>query len=278
MNLKPNFLIVGAQKAGTTSLYYYLKEHPEICMSRKKEVHFFSVEENFNKGNSWYEKQFKHCAEKKAVGEASPLYLYLPYVPQRIYDYNPNMKLIFVLRNPVERAWSHYWHMRRMGRENRVFEQALQEEERRIQKNFSCGRRYSYKDRGKYIEQINRFLKYFPREQMFFIISKELKNEPEKVLKDLYHFLGIEEKQIKNNKKIQAMESRRSKIQLISKILYNSFLGNFTILRKMNDKLNAKPVGEKMKPETREYLIDFFRDSNNKLAKKFGLHIQHWNQ
>ncbi len=275
--MKVNFLIVGAQKAGTTSLYYYLKDHPEICMSIKKEVHYFSLEENFSKGYFWYEKHFKHCAGKKAIGEASPLYMYLEEVPQRIYEYNPNMKLIFMLRNPVDRAWSQYWLMKRMGREDLGFEQAIQQEENRIQRDFTYLRRFSYKDRGKYIEQIHRFLKYFPRKHIFFIISEQLRKEPEIILKDLYRFLGVDDNYELNGRKFRAMKGKRSKIPALSKLLYNSFLGNFILLRKANDKLNAKPIGETMKPATRKFLIDFFRESNDKLAQEFGLDIQQWN-
>lgn len=276
--MKPNFLIVGAQKAGTTSLYYYLKDHPEICMSRKKEVHFFSLDKNFSRGYHWYERHFKHCTNAAAIGEASPLYMYKPYVPQRIYDYNPNMKLIFVLRNPVDRAWSQYWLMRRMERENIPFEQALQLEEERIQRNCTYMRRFSYKDRGKYSEQISRFLKYFPKEQMFFIVSEIFRSEPDTVLHELYCFLGVDENQGANGKNFRAMKSKRSKIPFLSKILYNSILGKVIILRKVNDKLNAKPVNENMKPETRKYLVDFFRSYNKRLEKEIGLSIQHWNQ
>lgn len=104
----PNFLIVGAARAGTTSLYYYLKQHPDVFMSPKKEIDFFDVDKNFEKGLDWYERYFEGYTGQKAIGEASPLYMYLEKVPKRIAKVIPDVKLIFILRNPVDRAYSHY--------------------------------------------------------------------------------------------------------------------------------------------------------------------------
>ncbi len=114
---KPTFLCVGAQKAGTTSLYNIIKQHSQIFMPQKKELHFFDWHENFAKGNDWYFKKFQNSEKYLARGEITPNYIYKEYVPKRILDIiGKDVKLIFMLRNPADRAFSHY--KMRVGREN----------------------------------------------------------------------------------------------------------------------------------------------------------------
>ena len=120
---KPNFLIIGAQRCGTTSLYNYLIQHPQIVPSSKKEVHFFDL--NFHLGQSWYEKHFPEVSDNILTGEASPYYIFHPLCPKRIFDYDPSVKLIVILRNPIDRAYSHYRHIVRLGHEPLKFEDAL---------------------------------------------------------------------------------------------------------------------------------------------------------
>ena len=124
----PTFIICGTQRGGTTTLYHYLKEHPQICMSEKKEVHYFDL--NYHKSLQWYESHFKDCQNKKVktIGEASPFYMYLREVPERIDETLPDVKLIFILRNPVDRAYSHYWHEVKLGVEYLPFEEAIKRE------------------------------------------------------------------------------------------------------------------------------------------------------
>ena len=174
----PTFLICGTQKGGTTSLYHYLRDHPEIYMPLKKEVHFFDL--NFHRGLDWYKEHFKVEDEKiKAIGEATPFYMYLETVPKRIHKTIPNAKLIFILRDPVKRAYSHYWHELMSGYEILSFEEAIRREEERLSKGtIFVKQHYSYKDRGKYVIQLKRYMKYFTRNQMLILILEELKKNP----------------------------------------------------------------------------------------------------
>ena len=138
----PNFIIIGVQRGGTTSLYKYLTKHPKIIPAIKKEIHFF--DNNFHKGISWYQSQFKQnrllmlLYKKKKfydsiTGEATPYYIYHPYGVERISKLIPNVKLIILLRNPVERAYSHYQHELRLKVEKISFEDALKQESNRLE-------------------------------------------------------------------------------------------------------------------------------------------------
>ncbi len=148
----PNFLVIGATKSGTTSLYTYLKQHPEVYMPMK-EPNFFALEGReppfFRGPEGWkepsqkritdlegYRTLFAGASGEKAMGEVSPLYLYAPQAAYRIRRYVPEAKLVAILRNPVERAYSAYMHLVREDREPLGFAEALKEEERRIQSNW----------------------------------------------------------------------------------------------------------------------------------------------
>lgn len=122
----PNLIIIGAMKSGTTSLHHYLNLHPEICMSRQKELNFFIEERNWSRGIQWYKSHFE--AEAKIYGESSPNYTMYPIwksVPERMFSVIPETKLIYIIRNPIEQIISHYVHKYAVGKENRSIEQAL---------------------------------------------------------------------------------------------------------------------------------------------------------
>ena len=200
----PDFLIIGAQKSGTTSLYKYLVEHPKILPSFKKEVHFFDL--NYHKGVGWYRAHFPLKVEKNLkaglTGEATPLYIFHPHVPQRVHSIIPKVKLIVMLRNPVDRAYSHYWHEVRKGRERLGFEEAIRAEERRVKDelkkvmdnehynsfNFI---HYTYLTRGIYVEQLRRWMHYFPRKQFFIFSSEEFFSNPSKIYIEILKFLRL---------------------------------------------------------------------------------------
>lgn len=200
---KPNFIIIGAQKCGTTSLYKYLTKHPQILPAKRKEVHFFDL--NFDKGMKWYYSHFpKTEVENTITGEASPYYIFHPHVPQRISQSLPDIKLIVLLRNPIDRAVSHYYHNRqfRKLREPLSFEQAIEQESSRIEpeinqimadENYKSlpHRYYSYLSRGIYIEQLVRWMNCFPRKSFLILKSEELSENPGKIMKQVCDFLGV---------------------------------------------------------------------------------------
>lgn len=178
----PNFLIIGAMKAGTTSLYHYLRPHPEVFMPKVKELSFFAAERNWGRGLSWYAKQFREAApSSRAIGEASPVYTRFPDfrgIPERIATHLPDVRLIYVVRNPVERIRSHYQHMVIVGAERSPFAQAVFENPMYV--NYS---RYAF--------QIEQYLPYVPPERLLVITSEALRTDRVTTMKRVYTFLGV---------------------------------------------------------------------------------------
>lgn len=192
---KVDFIICGAQKSGTTALYEYLKEHPEICMPLQKELHFFDKESHFSRDKpdyTEYHNLFFPRPPNRLLGEATPIYMYWQSAPRRIRDYNRHMKLIVLLRNPIERAFSH-WNMERSRvAESLSFEEALQQEDARCKAALPEQHRvYSYVDRGFYLLQLKRLWRYFPQDQILVLKAEDLKNEPQPVLGQIWNFLGV---------------------------------------------------------------------------------------
>jgi hypothetical protein len=195
---KVAFVIAGTQKGGTTALASYLQAHPEICMSTIKEVHFFDTEEYFASADvdyARYHAHFSPTANARLRGEATPVYMYWEPAPQRIHRYNPAMKLIMLLRNPVTRAYSHWnWnHEHARGHLDPLpFEQALDAEEaRRAEAAPLQSKRFSYIDRGFYSAQILRIWRLFPAGQTLILKSEELQREPQATLARITDFLGV---------------------------------------------------------------------------------------
>jgi hypothetical protein len=207
----PDFLVIGAQKAGTTSLYAYLVAHPDICAAGRKEVHYFDL--NHERGPGWYRSMFPLRAAARAralrtgrpqlTGEASPYYLFHPLAPERAAALVPDAKLVVLLRDPVERAWSHYRHEVRAGREPLSFADALDAEPERLAGTVEAiragappsvwenHRRYSYVARGRYAEQLRAWLAVFEREQLLVLRAEDLFAAPEQQWRRTLDFLGV---------------------------------------------------------------------------------------
>ncbi len=197
INKPVDFLICGTQKGGTTALDNYLRSHPEICMASKKEVHFFDTETNFTHGRPdyyMYHSFFNPNESQKLLGEATPIYMYWHEAPKRIWKYNPDIKLIVLLRNPIERAFSH-WNMEvNRNAEKLSFWEAIHDERERCREALPLQHIvYSYIDRGFYLEQLRRLWMYFPKKQVLVLKSEYLKNQPDKALNEICRFLKINE-------------------------------------------------------------------------------------
>lgn len=200
----PNFLIIGAHKSGTTSLYRYLNQHPDVYMSQVKEPAYFVYEGDKVKyqefdGSPWrsrfitledYEALFEGVQSEVAVGEASTLYLYHPRAPLRIKEHIPDAKLIAILRNPVDRAYSNYQFARMQGREPLgTFREALEAEEERITAGWAP--LWHYTKKGFYSEQITRYRAIFPEDQLRIYLYDDLRFEPDRLVHDIFDFLGV---------------------------------------------------------------------------------------
>ena len=195
----PDFLILGAQKAGTTALYAYLRWHPGITGPAWKEVSYF--DRHYRRGPHWYRGHFPIRTGDGLFGEASPGYLFHPIAPERVRATVPEAKLIALLRNPVARALSHYHHEVALGREPLSFEEALEAEDERLRgeeehlladpRYFShAWWNYTYRARGRYAEQIERWLEVFPREQLLIVPSEDLGSDPDGTYGRVLEFLG----------------------------------------------------------------------------------------
>ncbi len=241
---EPDFLIVGAQKSGTTVLSSLLRQHPLILKSRGGEVHFF--DNNFYRGVEWYKTKFLPRPDQNyLLFDKSPYYLFHPLAPERAHSLYPNLKIIIILRNPVDRAYSQYWHnKRRENREPLSFEEAIAAEPERIQgeeEKMIANPRYfshahmhcSYLSRGVYITQVQRWLDYFPKEQVMIISSTDLHTNTDRVINKLFNFLGVPE---------------------------------FHDLKVRKSKSNYDP----MNPKLRQKLIDYFRPHNEELEAFLG--------
>jgi sulfotransferase family protein len=195
----PDFLVLGAQKAGTTALYAYLRWHPGITGPSWKEVSFF--DRHWWRGKRWYRGQFPLRSRGRLVGEASPSYLFHPLAPERARAVVPDARLLVVLRNPVDRAYSQYQHEVALRREPLSFEDALAAEEGRtrgeVERLVADPRAFShewwdhtYASRGLYAEQLDRWLAVFPREQLLVVTSDELAERSARTYASILAFLG----------------------------------------------------------------------------------------
>lgn len=178
----PNLIVIGAMKSGTTSLHHYLDLHPEIKMSRQKELNFFVEALNWKKGIAWYSSQFS--SEAKIRGESSPAYSNFPVfkgVPQRMHSLVPNAKLIYLLRDPVDRIVSHYTHFYAEQREHRTLPEALSV----LSDNF-------YVNRSRYFYQLSQYRDVFPDSQILVVTSASLSRFPQQTMRKIFQFLGVD--------------------------------------------------------------------------------------
>ncbi|MET0201776.1 MAG: sulfotransferase domain-containing protein [Gaiellaceae bacterium] len=241
----PDFLVLGAQKAGTTALYEYLRRHPQISGPSWKEVSFF--DRHWARGESWYRGNFPNVARTrgKHVGEASPSYVFHPLAPRRVQEVVPEARLIVLVRNPVDRALSQYNHEVALGRERLPFEEALDAEEERLrgeQERMASDPRYfsrewwshTYKARGRYAEQLERWLAVFPREQLLVLPSDDLGSDPARAHAQVLEFLGASPQRLDSYPRVYEREY------------------------------------EPMKPETREGLAAAFEEPNRRLYELLG--------
>ena len=212
LRLRPTFLVIGAQKAGTTSLYSYLSRHPAILCARPKEVHYFNV--HYPLGDRWYLSHFplatrglvirRRFGTPPAVGEVTPGYLFHPHAPERVHAVSPEMKLVAVLRDPVERAYSQYrMQVRGRGLEaTGSFEDALERERLELPAELELlhedpayvsptGLWRSYVARGRYADHLDEWLSWFPLEQLLVVTSEELRADPASAVATIADFLGV---------------------------------------------------------------------------------------
>lgn len=215
----PDFLIIGAQKGGTTSLYAHLTQHPNVSRAFEKEVRYFN--DHFAEGVDWYKAHFPTVAYRELMtrrlgnslitGEGEPSYLANPVVPQRVLDLTPDVKLIVMLRDPVSRAYSHYQHRFTRNRETRTFEEVVAADKEVLKdgwENIPTGNlkslghlHYSYLPRGVYADQVSNWLSVFPREQFLFIRAEDFFADTQEIYNETLDFLGLPEHNLEERRR-----------------------------------------------------------------------------
>lgn len=235
----PDFIIIGSQKSGTSSLFAYLSQHPQLHPAFRKEIHYFDggLEpgiDTFKKGESWYRAHFplrRPMGSDAKAYEASPLYIFNPLVAKRIYDLLPHIKLIAILRNPTERAVSHYFHERRKGRETLPIMDALLREDERMssstqQRDYKSRAyvHFAYKGRGLYKQQIDRYLRRFHHNRLLVISSEMLFGDTSNSLRKIFEFVGVAGKvKVKDLKPRNVAENRNQVDRRVYAYLDNYF-------------------------------------------------------
>lgn len=210
-NVTPDFYIIGSMKSGTTALYMHLEDHPDIYPATRKEVHYFNTQRDL--GERFFRSHFPPASKLEArnnswgrqiVGEATPDYIFHPAAPAMCREITPDAKLILLMRNPIDRAYSHWKQGHRFGFETATFEDAIALEEERMAgaeerllsdpHYYSYAHQlYSYLSRGYYARQISTWLKHFPKDQFLFLKAEDMFEDGTGVFRQVTDFLGVED-------------------------------------------------------------------------------------
>lgn len=239
-----DFIVPGAQKSGSTALHYFLSQHPRIALPDRQELHFFDDEEVFSRPVDYevLHRHFRPIGRSTITGEVTPSYLYWKPAIERIHAYNPQIKLVILVRNPIDRAFAH-WNMQRFkDHEPLDFLDALKEEQRRIAQPLSIeSRRFSYVDRGFYSAQLERVFKFFKRDQVKIVKFEEFRDRKQETLDVIFDFLGLKRLRVGRDK----------------------------------DR-NVVPYERGMTPEERKYLSEVFGAEMAKLEQMLGWDLADW--
>jgi len=286
----PDFIIIGAAKSGTTTLYKYLCKHPQVYMGPGKEPAFFAFDENYSQGIEWYTSLFSAAQPNQICGEASTDYTKYPQFPEtpaRIAQTLPQVKMIYIMRNPVERAYSYYIQITRGQKIQETFEE-------QIKRTSIC------LDASFYMMQIERYLQFFPRASFLFLLMEELIDNPAATMEKVCTFIGVEtqinlteegkitansrnnwfEKNIRAKitaplkaipgvKQVAYLLPQESRNWVYNKLLKGSLYGNA---------IKKQYLPPPMLPETRQMLLEKFKQPNEKLAEFLGRDLSHWSK
>jgi hypothetical protein len=250
----PTFVIAGAQKCGTSSLTATLRQHPQFFMSMPKELHFF--DRHFDRGLSWYREQFTPAGRHLQIGEATPAYLYDAEARARLAETLPAAKFVVILRDPVKRAYSHYWHTRRRGQEDETFERALELEARRLSSNSLVARsRFSYADRGHYVDQLSDLEARHDRSLIHLLLLEDLIADRQATLRQLLEFLGADTGPLAGSEVVH-VNRHRVRSELTGRKEVASY--------------------PPMEPETAQRLSERFAESTRRLSEWLGRDLSVW--
>jgi hypothetical protein len=280
MTKKPDFLIGGIQKGGTTSLWYYMRQHPGLFFPEKKELNFFSNFTEQGQGN--YLKHFEGCPAGQLAGEASPLYLCDPEVPARIHQMLPEVKLLFTLRDPAARAFSNYWFNLQRGLQDPAqgFSEAIR----------STHGIEHYISKGFYEAMLRRYDAFFEPRQMLVLLDTDLRQQLQPTLAKAFEFVGVDSSfqitsveaqnvtHVASDKKIAGLyfQVRRAG-RALRKVAGPKAMSGLT---RLHHRLHGKVFKSSEKPvmsaEDRAYLVGLYREDTTQLEGRLGRDLSQW--
>jgi hypothetical protein len=307
----PDFFIVGAAKAGTTSIAEYLAMHPQIYMSPVKEPHFFATDINLDElresvkrrlkaqdlesvfqgkttlhrayitDKNQYLRLFENAGNAITAGEASPSYLYSSAAASEIFKFNPQAKIIILLREPVSRAWSQYLMDLRLAFTRKNFEDALAEDA--AAETSGWGSRSLYRELGLYSSQVERYFRQFPKEQILILLYDEMVSDTPGMLKKIFRFLGVDpEFQPPSDvrKNVASVPRNRFMQKLLAmdviRVKLRTALGDSGLKSAIKKMLYRAPLQTKPSTQTVHQLKQFFREDIDRLEKLTGIDLSAW--
>jgi hypothetical protein len=261
----PNFLIIGAMKSGTTALYSYMFHHPQIFMSAPKELRYFVTARNWKMGREWYEGHFANADGAIAIGEGSPIYTRHPHhsgVPARIKELIPDVRLIYVIRNPIDRIRSEYLGRVVNGGERRPFDEAV------IASPY-------YVDGSSYAMQIEQYLDHFSLDQFLIFTSEELRNSRAATMKRVFRFLSVDENWTsptlhQEHHRTEEKRLKRPLSRVVRRVPALQGVGRFAprFVKQLDERLETKKVNKEqaqLSEGLRQQLADLLRDDVKRL-------------
>jgi len=259
----PNYLVIGAPRSGTSWLARNLRTHPQVYLSPEKEIHFF--DRHYTKSIAWYEKLFKDLQEI-AVGEATPEYLYGEKVPGLIHQVLPDVKLIASLRDPTERAYSHYCYRHRDNKKAISFEQQLNKNQLLIEKSL-------------YAENLQRYYDLFPKSNILILRYEDIKTSPDVYMSSIFGFLGVDDSFVPPFlAKVVNSSASRSRSRIIHKISNKLSKLRFDRASNIIDKISHRDIPPISKKTRKELIEKYFLNDINKLEKLIDQDLSQWKQ
>ena len=276
---KLDFIGIGVPRAATTWIAECLKEHPQICVSSPKEVHFWNTKK-YNFGISWYKKHF-NCKNGQIKGEYDPSYFMSEKASRRIKRYFPDIKIIVCLRNPIERAYSNYLSVIGFDKNKESFEEDIKRNPENLK-------------RGLYYHYLRKYFKIFPKENILILIYEDIAKDPVKFIQKIYKFLNVDDNFVPQKATQEVNPSKVYRFPFIKRItgriikyIHNCYFGIYLMnfLRKIGakklflllEKINSKPIETpKMDLKTRKYLIKFYKKDIEKLEKLINRDLSFW--
>lgn len=283
----PDFIIIGASKSGTTTLWQYLRQHPQVFLAEPKEPEFFSKDDRHALGVDSYKALFAPATDDQRCGEASTTYTRWPHfgdVPARMAEVIPNARLIYIMRHPVDRTYSNYRHRMRLDVPRWTFEEALEADPMFI-------------DTSMYMKQIEPYLACFPRESLLCLLLDDLKSDPGAVLQQVQAHIGVEQIDLTSEGAIASNtiasagdDFARQRLRKIKRLAPGYHKIKHLIPDRLKDgllgALTNSPMGKRLKrgyqpspltPETRARLLHEFEGPNRELAAFLGRDLSMWN-